>query len=166
MAADVSPEQAPLAAGLAILRAQATLPPFSRAAAAAISVNGGQTAVRRRRFAASAALRIASISESHAARPFIFQLPATSGRTSGGRPEKWIDLLASTEMLAAAGAGKRRAPKPMKSRGAGVLRRRSRSRHGRLKAPLRTRRQDDGKAKASMLETMRNAARAWSEKRS
>ena len=70
--------------GMAVLRAKPSLPPLSFHAACARRVAGGQTTSSAAPASpASAARRIASISTSDPESPFIFQLPATNGRTSG-----------------------------------------------------------------------------------
>src|SRR5271166_40407 len=82
--AETSPVKAPLGSVWQSWAPRASVPPLSFQAAWASSVAGGQTASSARPASpASAARRIASISTSDAERPFIFQLPATNGRTSG-----------------------------------------------------------------------------------
>ena len=84
IAAAMSPVKAPLSLAWQSCAPSATLPPFSAQAACASRVAGGQTASSAApALPASTASRIALSSPSEAVRPFIFQLPATRGRTPG-----------------------------------------------------------------------------------
>ncbi len=80
----MSPVKAPLASGWQSWAPRLSSPPLIRQAACAMSVAGGQTSSSAEPDSpASAACRMASISARDPDRPFIFQLPATSGRTPG-----------------------------------------------------------------------------------
>ena len=80
----MSPVKAPLATGWQSWAPRLSSPPLILQAACASSVAGGQTSSSARPDSpASAACRMASISAKDPDRPFIFQLPATNGRTPG-----------------------------------------------------------------------------------